>query len=101
MHRTMRRGLPTAALALLAALALSCGIGCAIRPPYAARRSVACFTNAIWAQDEAGIWHLVRADWDFEPEMTPTDIRYQYREGKVLTPGFFEEILNRLEEDKK
>jgi len=89
-----------AALAALVVLAALCATGCVIpdRPPYAASQSTAVFTNAVWAQDEAGKWWLVSADWDFEPEMKPADIRYQYREGKVLTPGWYAEILKRLKE---
>jgi len=89
-----------AALAALVVLAALCATGCAIpdRPPFAASESTAVFTNAVWAQDEAGKWWLVSADWDFEPEMKPMDIRYQYREGKVLTPGWYAEILKRLKE---
>jgi len=32
--------------------------------------------------------------------MKSADIRYQYREGKVLTPGWYAEILKRLKEKK-
>lgn len=100
--RWMRRiELPAiAVLAGLVALAALCATGCATRgsSPFAASQSTATFTNAVWAQDEAGRWWLVGADWDFEPEMKPSDIRYQYREGMVLTPGWYAEILKRLEE---
>jgi len=78
-------------------LAASCATGCDGRP-YAAYRGVAVFTDATWAQDAGGAWHLVSAKWSFEKDLAPEDVRYQFREGRVLTPGWLEEIMNRLEE---
>ena len=83
----------------LTLLAASCATGCG--KTYAAYRGVAVFTDATWAQDAEGQWHLVSARWAFEKGLTPEDIRYNFREGRVLTPGWLEEIMNRLEEDKK
>ena len=81
-------------------LAVSCATGCVGRP-YAAYRGVAVFTDATWAQDADGEWHLVSAKWTFEKSLTAEDVRYQFREGRVLTPGWLEEIMNRLEERSK
>ena len=81
-------------------LAASCATGCVGRP-YAAYRGVAVFTDATWAQDADGGWHLVSAKWTFEKPLTAEDVRYQFREGRVLTPGWLEEIMNRLEERNK
>jgi len=61
---------------------------------------VGVFTDATWAQDESGAWHLVSATWAFEKGLTPEDIRYNFREGRVLTPGWLEEIMNRLVEKR-
>lgn len=84
----------------LTLLAASCATGCGGRP-YAAYRGVAVFTDATWAQDADGEWHLVSATWAFEKGLTPEDIRYNFREGRVLTPGWLEEIMNRLVEERK
>lgn len=98
MRRTRR--LMLLLVAILTAWGLSCATGCNGRP-YAAYRGVGIFTNAVWAQDGDGDWHLVSADWQFEKDLTPEDVRYQFREGRVLTPGWLEEIMNRLEEGSK
>ena len=80
-----------------------CATGCATPSSraFAASETVAVFHDAVWAQDDAGRWHLVSAVWDFEPELTPDQIRYEYREGKVLTPGYFARVLQRLDELKE
>jgi len=84
------------ALAMLVLVVVSCASGCVNTRPYAASQSVACFTNAVWAKDDDGKWHMVSADWNFEPELTADDIRYQFREGRALTPGYFADVLKRL-----
>jgi len=104
VHGTKRTRWPAGAvLALLAGAVVSCGISCGTpsRRPFAASESVAVFSDAVWAQDEVGRWHLVSATWEFEPELTPADIRYQFREGRVLTPGYFAQVLKRLQRLKE
>ena len=64
--------------------------------PYAASESVATFKKAQWSLDEDGCWHLDDAEWQFESQMAPEDVRYQFREWCLLTPGHLAEVLNRL-----
>ena len=98
MRRTRR--LTLLLIMILTVLVATCGSGCGGRP-YAAYKGVGVFTDAVWAKDATGQWHLAEARWQFEKNLTDEDIQYQFREGRVLTPGWLEEILNRLEEGKQ
>jgi len=88
--------------ALLLGAVAACAMSCAGPAPtdrvFPASEAVAVFTDAIWARDEAGRWYLVSAEWNFEPELSDVDVRYQYREGRVLTTGYFLRVLDRLGE---
>lgn len=68
--------------------------------PYAASDAVATFKEASWKVNEKGENYQVQALWFFEKEMTHEDIVYQYREGIMITPGFWAVIQKRLIELK-
>ena len=66
--------------------------------PYASYKAIAVLENAEWVYDEESEqWHLVRATWKFKDGLTPDDIVYQYKDGYLITPGRFEEILRELD----
>lgn len=68
--------------------------------PYAATDSVATFRSAVWCVDEDGKWYQIEAVWQFEKEMREEDIKYQFREGVVVTPGNWARIQKKLVELK-
>jgi len=43
---------------------------------------------------------LVGATWETEKGMTLEDVRYNFRRGAVLTPGFAAEILQTFAKEK-
>jgi len=73
--------------------------GTASKRPYAASEAVLVFEDAVWAE-EGGRLTLKSARWRAEKEMTIEDVRYNFRRGAVLTPGFLAAILDKLEADK-
>jgi hypothetical protein len=57
------------------------------------------FEDAVWAEVDG--WLVLRsARWRAEKEMTVEDVRYNFRRGAVLTPGFLAAILDKLEAEK-
>jgi hypothetical protein len=86
------------AVLVLMLLPLSWTSGCHNPRPYAAYKAVAVLENAEWVyHEDTEQWHLVRATWKFKTDLTPEDIQYQYREGYLITPGRFEQILRELD----
>ena len=83
---------------ILIASAIGFAIGCnaASKRPYAASEAVLTFENAQWIE-VGGKLYLLSADWKMEKEMNMEDLRYNFRRGAVLTPGFLAKILDRVE----
>ena len=78
---------------ILMLLATAYAVGCIEnKRPYAANQSVLTFEDAEWVELD-GRLILVGATWKTEKGMTLEDVRYNFRRGAVLTPGFAAEIL--------
>ena len=82
---------------ILIASAIGFAAGCGAKRPYASAEAVLTFEDGEWAQAADGSLVLISARWRTEKEMNLEDVRYNYREGAVLTPGFLAAILDRLE----
>ncbi|HUT60678.1 MAG TPA: hypothetical protein VNA25_22765 [Phycisphaerae bacterium] len=98
MRWTMRtRWLPTLTLMLLA---VAFAAGCIEnKRPYAASQGVLTFDNAEWVELD-GRLILVGATWKVEKGMTLEDVRYNFRQGVCLTPGFAAEVLQTFAKEK-
>ena len=99
MRKTMRIG--RALTLTLTLLAMACAAGCngGNKRPYAASQAVLTFENAEWVELD-GRLILVGATWTTEKGMTLEDVRYNFRRGVVLTPGFAAEILQTFAKEK-
>jgi len=81
-------------------LAMACAAGCVEnKRPYAASQSVLTFEGAEWVELD-GRLILVGATWKTEKGMTLEDVRYNFRQGVCLTPGFAAEILQTFAKEK-
>jgi len=77
-----------------------CAAGCIEnKRPYAASQGVLTFEGAEWVELD-GRLILVGATWKVEKGMTLEDVRYNFRQGVCLTPGFAAEILQAFAKEK-
>jgi len=98
MRRTKRTNLLP--ILILTLLATAYAVGCiGNKRPYAASQSVLTFEGAEWVELD-GRLILVGATWETEKGMTLEDVRYNFRRGAVLTPGFAAEILQTFAKEK-
>jgi hypothetical protein len=95
----MKRLLVLTLMSSVIAFAAGCAGTASNKRPYAASEAVLVFEDAVWAE-EGGRLVLKSARWRAEKEMTVEDVRYNFRRGAVLTPGFLAAILDKLEAEK-
>lgn len=80
----------------LTALALLCVAGCAgktVDRTYPACQGVLSLTDASWVFDADGNLRLVEGTWRAEAGLGLDDIRYNWRNAYLLTPGFVDELM--------
>jgi len=91
VQATRRIRLLTILILTASVLAFATGCGGAKRP-WSGEESVLTFRDAVWVQVGDEIV-LVRATWKAEKGLTIEDVRYLFRGGIVLTPGFGGKVL--------
>ncbi|HUX01239.1 MAG TPA: hypothetical protein VMY35_09715 [Phycisphaerae bacterium] len=98
MRWTMRTRLLLILTPMLLAVAFAAGC-IENKRPYAASQGVLTFEGAEWVELD-GRLILVGATWKVEKGMTLEDVRYNFRQGVVLTPGFAAEVLQTFAKEK-